>query len=300
MCLDIKDFYLNTPMARAEYMRVPLAAIPSNIQQYYNLEAIKHNNNAYVKIIKGMYGLPQAGKLANDELLIHLNQGGYRQCEHTPGLFTHETRSISFCLVVDDFGVKYIGKENAEHLIQNLQSHYEITIDWSGDTYLGMHLEWDYENMTVDISMPNYVTKALQKFTHKTPIRPQHSPHEVKKPQYGAKTQMTDQPDTSPKLTSERIQRLQQIVGTFLYYARAVDSTMLVPLGTLAAAQTTATINTEKAIEQFLDYAASNPSATVRYKASDMTLHVHSDASYLSESHARFPSRRNFLSKQTI
>jgi hypothetical protein len=98
---------------------------------------------------------------------------------------------------------------------------------------------------------------------------------------------MTESPDNSPSLSPDRLQRLQQIVGTFLYYARAVDNTMLVPLGTLAAAQTSATINTEKAITQFLDYAATHPSAVVRYRASDMTLHVHSDASYLSESKAR-------------
>jgi hypothetical protein len=88
-------------------------------------------------------------------------------------------------------------------------------------------------------------------------------------------------------MAPERVKRLQQIVGTFLYYARAVDSTMLPALSTLASLQTKATVATEKSITQFLDYAATNPQAIIRYQASDMALNIHSDASYLSESEAR-------------
>jgi hypothetical protein len=55
MCIDIKDFYLNTPTKRAEYMRVPLATIPNAIQQHYHLDQLTHNGNVYVEINKGMY-----------------------------------------------------------------------------------------------------------------------------------------------------------------------------------------------------------------------------------------------------
>jgi hypothetical protein len=99
MCLDIKDFYLITPMSRAEYMRIPGTSIPAKIHQYSNLAKIQHNSNIYVKIIKGMYRLPQAGKLANDKRLVHLNTAGYQQCPHTAGLFTHESQPIAFCQV---------------------------------------------------------------------------------------------------------------------------------------------------------------------------------------------------------
>jgi Reverse transcriptase (RNA-dependent DNA polymerase) len=287
MCIDIKDFYLNTPMNRAEYMRVPIASIPSKIIAYYNLQQIAHNSNIYVEINKGMYGLPQAGRLANDELVKHLQLHGYHQCRRTPGLFTHETRKIQFCLVVDDFGVKYEGKENAQHLIDTLSTNYEITVDWTGDTYLGMNLDWNYDHPHVDISMPGYISKALQRFEHPNPKAPQHAPHPAKLIQYGAKIQFTDDPDTSPAIAPDRVKRLQQIVGTFLYYARAIDSTMLVALGTLASAQTRATLHTEVLITHFLDYAATNPDASVRYYPSNMILNIHSDASYLSEPQAR-------------
>ena len=62
---------------------------------------------------------------------------------------------------------------------------------------------------------------------------------------------------------------------------------MLVALGTLASAQTKGTEATARAAAQLLDYAATHPDAVLRYKSSDMVLHVHSDASYLSEPNAR-------------
>jgi hypothetical protein len=65
MCLgDVKNFYLNTPMDNPEYMRIPLHLPPEEIIEEYNLLSIVHNGFIYIKIKKGMYGLPQAGILA--------------------------------------------------------------------------------------------------------------------------------------------------------------------------------------------------------------------------------------------
>ena len=116
-CFDIKDFYLNTHMTRYEYMRLHISQVPKAIiMELYNLWHLVHNNYLYVEICKGMYGLPQAGQIANDELVIHLAKHGYHQCEHTHGLFRHDTRPIAFSLVVDDFGVKYVGMFTADIL----------------------------------------------------------------------------------------------------------------------------------------------------------------------------------------
>ena len=62
---------------------------------------------------------------------------------------------------------------------------------------------------------------------------------------------------------------------------------MLIALGTLAAAQNEGTEATMKAAVQLLNYAATHPNASVRFRASDMILHIHSNASYLSEPKAR-------------
>ena len=288
MGLDIKDFYLNTHMERYEYMRIPIQCIPQKIFEQYNLEDLVHNGAVYAELQKTIYGLPQAGRIANDKLCKILEAHEFEQAPFTPGLFRHKTRPLAFALVVDDFGCKYVGKENAQFLITTLENAgYKITIDWEGKQFCGIDLHWDYENGTVDLSMDGYVEKALQRFNHPRPTRPQHSPHKWTKPTYGASQQLTAPPDTTDPLDAHGVKRLQEVIGTLLYYARALDSTMLVTLGTLAAAQTKGTQATAEACVQLLDYAATHPSAIIRYHASDMILRIHSDASYLSEPQAR-------------
>ena len=83
------------------------------IDEYALKEKATKDGHMYVKIRKGMYGLPQAGLLAQQLLETRLNDKGYFQNEVVPGLWVHKWRSISFTLVVDDFGVKYIGDEHA-------------------------------------------------------------------------------------------------------------------------------------------------------------------------------------------
>lgn len=287
MTVDIKDFYLKTPMATYEYMRIAVRDIPATIMEQYNLHDLVHNGYVYVEIRKGMYGLPHAGRIANDRLVKMLESHGYIQAEHTHGLFTHKTRPVTFSLVVDDFGVKYIGRENAQHLIDTLRTLYEITEDWSGNKYCGLTLDWDYDKKTCDISMPGYIEKALQRFAIPPSTRAQHSPHQWQKPTYGARTQLTAPTDESPRLQPVEQKRLQAIIGVLLYYARAVDSTLLVALSSLASAQAQGTEATMTAATRLLNYCATYPNATVRFHASDMVLHLHSDASYLSEPQAR-------------
>lgn len=169
MTLDIKNFYLNTPMTRYEYVRLKLDDVPDEIIVEYNLHEKASDGFIYLEIQKGMYGLPQAGILAQELLEKRLNKHGYFQSKLIPGLWTHETRPICFSLVVDDFGVKYVGEEHAKHLATVLKEHYEIEEDWSGSKYIGLTLGWDYQQGKVHLSMPSYVSKALQKFKHEAP-----------------------------------------------------------------------------------------------------------------------------------
>lgn len=288
MTVDIKDFYLNTPMPRYEYMQLPLKTIPPEIIIQYKLDEIASNGTVYVEIRKGMYGLPQAGIIANQKLTRHLAKYGYHPTKHTPGLWQHDVRPVTFSLVVDDFGIKYVGKEHAEHLINALRADYRITVDWEGQLYCALALNWDYNERSVTLSMPGYIAAALHKFQHPTPPKPQHAPHAWTAPQYSSKTAQLAMPiDDSPPLPADQVQRIQQVVGTLLYYARAVDSTLLVALNTIASSQAKATEHTAAAVTHLLDYCATHPNAMIKYFASDMTLHIDSDASYLSVSLAR-------------
>ena len=111
----------------------------------------------------------------------------------------------------------------------------------------------------------------------------QLSPHAHAPIKYGSKTQFSKGPDESPEVGKEEQKFVQQVLGTFLYYAWAVDSTMLVALSALASEQAKPTENTLKKVRQFLDYVASQDEAVLTYRASDMVLAIHSNASYLSE-----------------
>ena len=126
--------------------------------------------------------------------------------------------------------------------------------------------------------MPNYVTKALHKFQHPTPKRAQYAPHQWTRPNYGATKQLATPLDTSPPIPEEQKRRIQQIIVTFLYYAHDVDWTMLPDLNTLAEQQSSPTKNMEYEINHFLDYAETNPSVNIQYKAIGMILHIDIDA----------------------
>jgi hypothetical protein len=97
-------------------MVINLASLPQEMIEKYDLIELSQDGKVYIEIQKGMYGLPQAGILANELLQRNLTKEGYRPTAHTHGLWTHDTRPISFSLVVDDFGVKYVGREHAEHV----------------------------------------------------------------------------------------------------------------------------------------------------------------------------------------
>jgi hypothetical protein len=155
-------------MAQHEYMRLWIADMPEDVIAHYKLTDIAtHDGYIYCKIQKGMYGLPQAGIILEKCLKAH----GYHQSTITLGLWKHDTCPISFSLVVNDFGVKYVGKENAQHLLDTVQKYYKSSCDWEGEQYCRLTIKWDYEGWKVHLSMPGYVRKALTRFQHPPPAK---------------------------------------------------------------------------------------------------------------------------------
>ena len=149
--------------------------------------------------------------------------------------------------------------------------------------------------------MCHYIPALLHKFFHRSPKKRQDAPHEWPVHSYGEKVQYADFPDNSPVLSPSEITRIQQIVGTLLYYSVSVDHTMAVALGSIASTQSKSKALTRDECTWVLDYAASNQDATIRYHASDLVLYIHSDASYLSETRARSRAAGHFFlgSQQT-
>jgi uncharacterized coiled-coil protein SlyX len=139
------------------------------------------------------------------------------------------------------------------------------------------------QEQDIPISMPGYIVNVLSKFQHDNPKHPQDTPSRYVMSVYGTETQYATQYETPP-LTEKKCLNIQKVTGSVLYYAIAVDPTVLMSLNDIATEQTKATEKTQTAMDQLLDYLETHPDATIRYHASDIFLHVHSDASYLSVS----------------
>ena len=100
--------------------------------EHYKLkDKVDANGNLYAKGVKGMCGLPHAVIIAQRLLEERLNNADYFQSNQTSGFWKHKWRPICFSLIVDDFGVKYVGEEHAKHVIETLQfnDNYTVTED---------------------------------------------------------------------------------------------------------------------------------------------------------------------------
>ncbi len=144
--MDIKGFYLQTPMTRLEYMRLKITDIPQEVIAHYNLMLlVKPDGYVYCKITREMYGLPQAGIIAQEQLKKRLAEYGYHHSRIINKFRKHKTRPIWFCLVVDDFVVKFADQEDADHLKNTIKKYYSMTVDKKAKKYIGLTIEWDYE-----------------------------------------------------------------------------------------------------------------------------------------------------------
>ena len=116
-----------------------------------------------------MYGLKQAAILAHENLVKNLHMYEYKHIPHILGLWKHNTRPITFCLCVDDFGIKYFNKSDSNRLLQYIENNYTATVDWSGKHFCGITFDWKYHSGYVDVSMTGYVQRMHQHFQHQTP-----------------------------------------------------------------------------------------------------------------------------------
>ncbi len=123
---------------------------------------------------------------------------------------------IQFTLVVDDFGVKYVGKEHALYLKKVLERHYKLTCNWMGMCYIGITLDWDYKKRQVHLSMPNYVKKALKQFQHIAGTL-QQTPYLSVPIQYGTKKQYATTESTAPLVDAKSKRFIQHVCGKFLF-----------------------------------------------------------------------------------
>jgi hypothetical protein len=153
----------------------------------------------------------------------------------------------------------------------------------AGNKFAGMDIEWDYAPCCCRISIPGYISLLLLKYNHPHPAKPQLSPYKCLPIAYGSKLHITPDPDALELLNANCKRCVQEIEGSLLCFAQAVNNKLLIVLSTIAARQAKATIATEQVVNLLLDYVATYPSDGIVYCASNMILCAHADAGFLNK-----------------
>ena len=129
--------------------------------------------------------------------------------------------------------------------------------------------------------MPTYIRELIKKLKHTPPEKPVHAPHRWSEPVYGQKVQYAKDIDSTPYLDDKGKRRIQSVVGSCLYYCRALDGTIHTALNDIGYQQAKPAANTKVEADWLLDYLCTHPDAQLKFVASDMVLWVDSDAAYL-------------------
>ena len=122
-------FCLNTPIEWYEYIRLPINIITEEIMDQYGLRAMEKYGYVYVKNRKGMYGIPQALRIANNFTTKNISSHGHFQYRLTPVPWKHKWRPSTLYLVVDYFGVKHARQKHAAHIITCIIKYYLVSVD---------------------------------------------------------------------------------------------------------------------------------------------------------------------------
>ncbi len=289
--MDLNNFYLNTLLNRPEYIRIKFVDIPQEFIDEYKLNKLACESWIYFKMRRGMYGLHQAGILANKLLQDSLAEFDYYEAATTPGLWRHNWRPVMFALIFDKFAIQYIGNAHLDHLFQALKKHYQVSEEIDGTQFAGMTLKWNYSPIhakhSCPLSMPGYIFNVCTRYKLPTPTKRQLSPHKHCEIIFGQTTQLTHVGSYSPPLSTEGVKRIQGIIGALLYYAHALNNKLLPTLSTLSSQQATATQATNVAMNQLLNYLAMYPDNGTTHRASDMILCADPDAGFHNESKGR-------------
>ncbi len=211
-------------MPKPEYVCIKILDIPQEFINKYKLTGLDRDEWIYFKICQGCYGLPQAGFLANNLLQSCLEAKDFYEAASTPGLWRHKWRPIQFCLIINNFGVEYVGLEHFTYLLDILKKFHGVQYNMAGNKFAGMDIKWNYAAHCCRISMPGYISLLLLKYKHPPPAKPWLSPYKCLPIGYGSKLHITPDPVASELLDANRKRHIQEIVESLLSYAQAVNS----------------------------------------------------------------------------
>ncbi len=179
-----------------------------------------------------------------------------------------------------------MGLEHFTYLLDILKKFHGLQYNMAGNKFAGMDMEWNYAAHRCRISMPGYISSLLLKFKHPHPTKPLLSPYKCLPITYGAKLNITPEPDALELLDASCKHCIQEIVGLLLYYAQAVNNKLLIALSTIAARQAKATVASEQVVNLLLDYVGNYPNDGIVYRANNMMLFAYADAGFLNKTNS--------------
>ena len=279
--IDLVDFYLQSPMETPAYISVPLKDIPKSIVEAYDLHKKSNNGKVYFKVVMTMYGHPVSGLLSNKHLFKTIKDAGYYEDSLVPCLLKHVTKPTIGVIVVDDIGLKVRSKEDVLHLVEAIEKVWKVKINWKGDKYVGMDLEWDYNpnDPSLEISCDQVFPDALKRFYPHQTLKGADTPGlEVKGWTLGPDNKVIVTEEDTPILMPEKTKFVQQFAGTLSHAARIVRHDLLPAVNDIAATQSAPTSKTMQQVDRLANYMARFPKGSVIYKATDMILRAMYDS----------------------
>ena len=295
--IDVTDFYIqhDADPAHPAYVRCRNGRIPERTRQWLGTAHLSDDTILTFKCLKVMYGQDDAGKISQDQCNAHLAKHGYVETT-TSCLFKstdpkNNTLMLQWC---DDFFVAYDNRSNnLAHLVKIMKLRYPIKVSDNTTQYLGFHINLQRSQShlhkdKLELDMPNYAMNGIGKLQGPTwkPAKCPGSPSKYIPIHYTQGPQL-EELDESPPATAEQQKWIRSFVGIFRYWAEAVAPLIVVVMSKIASRQENPTVNTYDEAQRVLSWIYHHPNSTITFYPSNMQLHCHSDASYLSEPKSR-------------
>jgi hypothetical protein len=182
--------------------------------------------------------------------------------------------------------VLWTRRADFNNLLTTLTKLYKIKVNYKGNKYLGMTIAINRKDRHVTLTMPGYVEKLLRR-VKPDGLKGAHTPAIYIPPNYKTTVTQRATMDTSQLASASEQKYLQSVIGTLLYYSRAVDPTLCTAIHELGSIQSAPTQNDLLKLDRLLAYASTHRNNGIRYYASNMRYNTMSDASYLCRPRAR-------------
>ena len=283
---DLKDMYIKTPNPHLTYIWMPAKYLSADNIARFHLAPFIHADRLLLRVDKCLFGIPEAGALSKTFLDVTcLNKGGYWEDPLIAGVYTHRTNGTQFLLVTDDMNVLCDDETTKQHFLDTLKAaNYDVTVDHKGEKWLGRTVHRFPDR--VELTVPGYVAKLLARFPHRN-IKPCYTPMIYVPPNYKAPDAQRPTTDDSSPLTPAGILEAQQILGSALWYADAIESPILTACNDIGTEMADPRTSLDAKLDRLLGYLKAHPDSKLVYYGSDMVYHCSSDVSYLSVTKAR-------------